>query len=47
MYMKPVIDQLEKLWWPDVWVDNHSTLAELTRRFRLKGCLMWTINDWP
>lgn len=47
VYMKPVIDQLRKLWWPGVWADDHSIPPELTRRFRLRGCLMWTINDWP
>jgi hypothetical protein len=47
VYMKPVIDQMKKLWWPGVWADDHSIPAELTRRFRLRGCLMWTINDWP
>ena len=47
VYMKPVIDQMKKFWWPGVWADDHSIPAELTRRFRLRGCLMWTINDWP
>ena len=47
VYMKPVIDQLNQLWWPGVWADDHNIPPELTRRFRLRGCLMWTINDWP
>ena len=47
VYMKPVIDQLKQLWWPGVWADDHSIPPELTRRFRLRACLMWTINDWP
>ena len=47
VYMKPVIEQLKQLWWPGVWADDHSIPPELTRRFILRGCLMWTINDWP
>ena len=43
VYMKLVIDQLKKLWWPGVWADDHNIPAEPT----LKGCLMWIINDWP
>ena len=46
MYMKSIIDQLKKLSWHGVWADNYSIPAELTQRFRLKRCLMWTINDW-
>ena len=47
VYMKPVTNQLKKLWWPGVWADDHSIPAELIRRFRRRGCLMWTINNWP
>ena len=47
VYMKPVIDQLKQLWWPGVLANDHNIPPELTRRFKLRGCLMWTINDWP
>ena len=47
MYIKLVIDQMKKFRWPGVWADDHSTSVELTRKFRLRRCLMWTINNWP
>ena len=46
VYVKVIIDQLKKLWWPGVWADDHNIPAELTRRLKLRRCLMWIINDW-
>ena len=43
VYLRPLIDELKELW--DHGVDTYDVCGGET--FRLRACIMWTINDFP
>jgi hypothetical protein len=43
VYLKPLIDKLQQLW-------SHGALTydiSTKQNFKMRACLMWTINDFP
>jgi hypothetical protein len=43
VFLQPLIDDLQQLWYHGAWTYNIST----KQNFVMKVCLMWTINDFP
>ena len=46
VYLQPLVHELKKLW-VGVQAVDMSQLAGISRHFRVRGMLMWTINDYP